>query len=132
MCRQVLPHMRRQGGGVIVNVASQLGSVGKKGEAYYCASKGALIALTRAMALDHAEENIRVVSLSPGGVATSGMADKWGDMATAERDWGRAKHPLGRLARVEEIAGAALFLACDDASFITGTDLIVDGGYTAQ
>jgi NAD(P)-dependent dehydrogenase (short-subunit alcohol dehydrogenase family) len=60
------------------------------------------------------------------------MAEKWGSMDEAERQWGRPKHPLGRLARVEEVARAALFLASDDASFVTGTDLLVDGGYTAQ
>ena len=72
-----------------------------------------------------------VNTLSPGGIATQGMADKWGGMEAAEREWGKPKHPLGRLGTPEEIAHAAVFLACDDSSFMTGADLVVDGGYTA-
>jgi NAD(P)-dependent dehydrogenase (short-subunit alcohol dehydrogenase family) len=88
--------------------------------------------LAKGMALDHAADGIRVNSLSPGGIATPGMAAQWGDMATAEREWGAAMHPIGRLGRVEEIAQAALFLASDESSFMTGADLLVDGGYTAR
>ena len=96
------------------------------------ATKAALILLAKGMALDHAEEQIRVNTLSPGGIATQGMAERWGDMAAAEREWGRKMHPLGRLGRPEEIADAALFLASDESSFMTGADLVVDGGYTAR
>lgn len=84
-----------------------------------------------AMALDHADQNIRVNSLSPGGIATQGMADQWGGMEAAEAQWGKPKHPLGRLGTPVEIARAAVFLACDDSSFMTGADLVIDGGYTA-
>ena len=77
-------------------------------------------------------EGIRVNTLSPGGIATQGMADQWGGMDVAEREWGARMHPIGRLGRTEEIARAALFLASDDASFVTGTDLLVDGGYCAR
>ena len=82
----------------------------------------ALLLLAKGMALDHADERIRVNTLSPGGIATQGMADQWGGMERAEREWGRAMHPIGRLGRVEEIARAALFLASDEFSFVTGTD----------
>lgn len=129
--RHVLPTMVAQQSGVVIHLASQLGTVGKPGQVLYCATKGATVLLCKAMALDYAPHGIRVVSLSPGGVATEQMAEQWGDMATAQREWGKAKHPLGRLAEVDEIAAAAAFLASDDASFITGTDLLVDGGYTA-
>ena len=131
MSRHAVPVIAESGGGSIIHIASQLGHVGKAGQAAYCTTKGALLAFAKAMALDHASDNIRVNTLSPGGIATQRMAEKWGDMETAEREWGRAKHPLGRLGRVEEVARAALFLASDDSTFMTGADLLVDGGYTA-
>jgi NAD(P)-dependent dehydrogenase (short-subunit alcohol dehydrogenase family) len=132
MSKAVIPQMRAQGGGVILHIASQMGHVGYPGQAVYCATKGALIALAKAMALDHAGDGIRVNTLSPGGVATEGMAARGGGMEVVQREWGKAHHPLGRLASIEEIAAAALFLVSEDSSFTTGTDLIVDGGYTAR
>jgi NAD(P)-dependent dehydrogenase (short-subunit alcohol dehydrogenase family) len=132
MSRWAIPHIARSGGGSIIHIASQMAHVARQKQATYCASKGALLMLAKAMALDHAGDGIRVNSLSPGGIATQGMADQWGDMETAEREWGARMHPLGRLGRVEEIARAAVFLACDDSSFMTGADLLVDGGYTAR
>jgi len=131
MARHAIPHIATAGGGVVIHVASQMGRVGNAGQAAYCATKGALLTLAKAMALDHAGQGIRVNTLSPGGIATRGMAAKWGGMAEAERRWGRPRHPLGRLGRVEEVARAAVFLASDDSSFMTGADLLVDGGYTA-
>jgi len=131
MSKYALPEIARAGGGAVIHVASQMGRVGNPGQAVYCATKGALLTLAKAMALDHAGENIRVNTLSPGGIATPGMAAKWGDMATAERLWGQLRHPIGRLGRVEEVARAAVFLASDAASFMTGADLLIDGGYTA-
>jgi NAD(P)-dependent dehydrogenase (short-subunit alcohol dehydrogenase family) len=131
MSKWAIPPIAGAGGGSIIHVASQLGHVGRRLQTTYTASKAALYGLAKGMALDHAEQNIRVNTLSPGGIATPRMADQWGGMANAERQWGKAMHPLGRLGRVEEIARAALFLASDDSSFMTGADLLVDGGYTA-
>jgi len=132
MSKWAIPHIARAGGGSIIHIASQMGHVARPRQATYCATKAALLLLAKGMALDHADERIRVNTLSPGGIATPGMADQWGGMERAEREWGRAMHPIGRLGRVEEIARAALFLASDDSSFVTGTDLLVDGGYTAR
>ena len=131
MSRWAIPGIVRSGGGSIIHVASQMGSVARRLQTTYSATKAALLLLAKGMALDHAADGIRVNTLSPGGIATESMAERWGDMATAEREWGRKMHPLGRLGRVEEIASAAAFLASDEASFMTGADLLVDGGYTA-
>ena len=132
MSRHAIPRLKAAGGGCIIHIASQMAQVGSAGDAAYCASKAALLDFARAMALDHAKDGIRVNTLSPGGVATRQLAIEFGDLEKAERDWGKAMHPIGRLARPEEIARAALFLASDDSSFMTGADLLVDGGYTAQ
>ena len=129
-CKHAIPRLRQAGGGNIILMASQMGRVANAGQAAYCATKGALLQLAKAMALDHVDDNIRVNSLSPGGTATRRLVKRFGDMETAERVWG-PKHPMGRLGRAEEIARAAVFLASDDASFMTGADLLVDGGYTA-
>jgi len=132
MSRHAIPCLKAAGGGCIIHIASQMAQVGSAGDAAYCASKAALLGFARAMALDHAKDGIRVNTLSPGGVATRQLAIEFGELEKAERDWGKAMHPIGRLARPEEIARAALFLASDDSSFMTGADLLVDGGYTAQ
>jgi NAD(P)-dependent dehydrogenase (short-subunit alcohol dehydrogenase family) len=131
MSRFAIPAIRRSGGGAIVHMASQMGHVARKHQATYCASKGALLTLAKAMALDHAGDRIRVNTISPGGIATEGMAAQWGSMEIAEREWGARMHPIGRLGKVNEVAAAALFLASDASSFVTGTDLLVDGGYAA-
>ncbi len=131
MSRYAIPHIARSGGGSIIHIASQMGRVARRKQATYCATKAALILLAKGMALDHADDGIRVNTLSPGGIATKGMAERWGDMATAEREWGKVMHPLGRLGRPDEIASAAVFLAGEESSFMTGADLVVDGGYTA-
>jgi len=129
MSRAVLPVMIAAGGGNIIHIASQLGRVGAPARAAYCASKGALIQLAKAMAVDHAAQNIRVNSLSPGAIETRRLLLRFGDMETARRLAG-PKHLLNRLGQPDEIAQAALFLASDAASFMTGADMLVDGGYT--
>ena len=130
LSRAVLPYMIEGGGGSIVFIASQLGRVGSAGRAAYCATKGALIQLAKVMAIDHAAQNIRVNTLSPGGVETQRTLQRYGSFEAGRQTLGR-KHLLGRLGRPQEIAAAALFLASDDSSFVTGSDLLVDGGYTA-
>jgi NAD(P)-dependent dehydrogenase (short-subunit alcohol dehydrogenase family) len=130
MSRPVLPMMAKAGGGTIILIASQLGRVGAPGRAVYCATKGALIQLAKAMAVDHAAQNVRVNALSPGAVETRRLVLRFGDMEAARRIAG-PKHVLNRLGQPEEIARAALFLASDASSFMTGADMLVDGGYTA-
>jgi NAD(P)-dependent dehydrogenase (short-subunit alcohol dehydrogenase family) len=130
MSRAILPKMIEAGGGSIIHIASQLGSVAASRRAAYCASKGALIQLAKAMATDHAAQNIRVNTLSPGAVETERLVKRFGDMETARRTAG-PKHLLQRLGQPEEIALAAVFLASDASSFMTGADLLIDGGYNA-
>ena len=130
MSRWAIPHMIKAGGGSIIHIASQLGTVGTAARVAYCASKGALITLAKAMAADHAAQNIRVNTLSPGAVETERMPLRFGTMEKAREALG-PKHLLNRLGQPQEIANAALFLASDDSSFMTGADLRVDGGYNA-
>jgi len=130
MSRAVLPSMIAAGSGSIIHIASQMGRVGSPGRPAYCAAKGALIQLAKVMALDHAAQGIRVNSLSPGAVETGRLLFRHGTMDGA-RAAAVSKHPIGRLGQPEEIAAAALFLASDASSFVTGSDLLVDGGYTA-
>ncbi len=129
MSRAVLPAMV-DAGGSIIHIASQLGRVGAPGRPAYCAAKGALIQLARAMALDHAAAGVRVNALSPGAVETRRMLLRHNSLEEA-RAYNIPRHPIGRLGQPSEIAQAALFLASDASSFMTGADLVVDGGYTA-
>jgi NAD(P)-dependent dehydrogenase (short-subunit alcohol dehydrogenase family) len=129
MSRWIIPHMAAAGGGSIIHIASQLATVGTPGRVAYCATKGALVTMAKAMAADHAAQGIRVNTLSPGGVETDRLL-RFGSMEKAREVLG-AKHLLQRLGQPEEIAAAALFLASDASSFMTGADLRVDGGYNA-
>jgi NAD(P)-dependent dehydrogenase (short-subunit alcohol dehydrogenase family) len=131
MSRAVLPAMIAGGGGSIIHIASQMGHVGAPGRPSYCAAKGALIQLAKAMALDHAKDNVRVNSLSPGAIETRRMVLRHGSMEEA-RVLNIPRHPIGRLGQPEEIANGALFLASDASNFMTGADLLIDGGYIAR
>jgi meso-butanediol dehydrogenase / (S,S)-butanediol dehydrogenase / diacetyl reductase len=126
--------MRHHGGGVIVNVASVLGVVGGSDVAAYCASKGGVVQLTKAMAVDHAAENIRVNCVCPGPVATPLLESIIAAAADpqAEEQSIVSKTLLKRLGRPEEIARAIVFIASDEASYMTGSIVAVDGGWTAQ
>lgn len=128
MSRAILPLIIASGGGSVIHIASQLGHVAAAGRPGYCAAKGALLQLARAMALDHAADKVRVNSLSPGAVETGRMLLRHGDMAAAHA-YNAPKHMLGRIGQPIEIARGALFLASEASSFMTGTDLLVDGGY---
>ena len=132
--RHAGPRMAAVGGGSVINISSILGKVGMGGAAAYCASKGGVTLLTKAAALEWAPLNIRVNSVHPGFIDTPLVSN-----ALAEREDGNemrvalmGAHPLGRFGLPGEIGDAIAFLASDEASFITGAELVVDGGYTAQ
>ncbi|MEA2975979.1 MAG: hypothetical protein QOF19_1499 [Alphaproteobacteria bacterium] len=128
--KYAVPEIRKAGGGAIVNIASQLGQIGVPLRAPYSTSKAALIHFTKCLAVDHAQDGIRANSLSPGGVDTERTVRRWGSREAANKARG-PYHLLGRTGRVEEIAAGALFLASDESSFMTGADLLLDGGYLA-
>lgn len=130
MSKHAVPAIKAAGGGVIVHLGSQLGHVGQAGLAAYGAAKAGIHNLTRIMAIDHAADGIRVVSLSPGAIEGSRVRSRFPD-DDAMHAYNDQRHVLGRMGRPEEIASAAVFLASDAASFMTGADLLVDGGYTA-
>jgi NAD(P)-dependent dehydrogenase (short-subunit alcohol dehydrogenase family) len=134
MSKLVLPPMIAQGGGVIINNGSGWGIVGGNEAASYCASKGGVVLLTKAMAIDHGRQGIRVNCLCPGDVDTPMLA---ADAKLRKMEWKdylaeASNRPLGRIGTPEEIARAALFLASDDSFFMTGAVLAVDGGGTAD
>ena len=129
-CKHAIPSMRERGGGAIVNIASVAGLVGLKNRAAYCASKGAVIAFTRALAVDHVGDGIRVNAVCPGTVDSPWVRRLVEDVGES-LDALRARQPMGRLGRPEEIADAVLYLASDDAAFVTGTAFVIDGGLTA-
>jgi NAD(P)-dependent dehydrogenase (short-subunit alcohol dehydrogenase family) len=129
-CRAVLPHMIRQGSGSIINVASTVGAHDACANAVaYVTSKGGVTLFTRAMAIDHAKQGVRVNALVPGATDTPMIRKALTPEALEAL---AASHPIGRLGRPEELAKAVLFLASDDASFVTGTAMYVDGGQTAK
>jgi meso-butanediol dehydrogenase/(S,S)-butanediol dehydrogenase/diacetyl reductase len=132
--KYAIPVMQRNGGGVIVNTASVVAAVGIANRAAYCASKGAVAALTRAIAIDHVGDNIRCNAVAPGTIETPYFDDIL--KKSADPDGTRkalaARQLLGRLGTPEEIAAGILFLASDESRFATGTILTLDGGMTAQ
>jgi NAD(P)-dependent dehydrogenase (short-subunit alcohol dehydrogenase family) len=129
----VLPHFRKTGGGVIINMASVLGINGMRNRASYAPSKGAVVLLTKCMAVDHGHENIRVNAICPSFIETDLTATVIQSAADPEavRRQRIAVHPIGRLGRPEDVAGLAVYLASDAASWVTGGVYPVDGGYLA-
>jgi NAD(P)-dependent dehydrogenase (short-subunit alcohol dehydrogenase family) len=124
-----IPHMIEQGGGAVVNTSSGAGLIGFPGQANYVAAKHGVIGLTRSAALEYIGRGVRVNAICPG-TARSRMVDEWIDGSAEAEAEVAALHPIGRIAEPEEIARAALWLASDAASFVVGTALPVDGGYT--
>jgi meso-butanediol dehydrogenase / (S,S)-butanediol dehydrogenase / diacetyl reductase len=129
-CKHAVPGMAARGGGSIVNVASVAALVGLRNRAAYCASKGAVVALTRALAVDHVADGIRVNAVCPGTVDSPWVRRLVEDVGES-LDALRARQPMGRLGTPDEIAAAVLYLASDDAAFVTGTAFVIDGGLTA-
>jgi meso-butanediol dehydrogenase / (S,S)-butanediol dehydrogenase / diacetyl reductase len=129
-CKHAIPAMVARGGGSIVNMASIAGIVGLRNRAAYCASKGAVIALTKALAVDHVRDGVRVNAVAPGTVG-SPWVQRLVSEAGESLDDLRARQPMGRLGEPGEIAEAVLYLASDAAAFVTGSVLTIDGGLTA-
>lgn len=129
LARECIRVMKRNGSGAIVNIASMHGFVGFANHAAYTASKGGVVNLTRTLAIEFARQGIRVNAVCPGVILTPLVQNAASSELLAQL---ADEHPIGRLGRVGEVAKAVLFLASDDASFITGASLLVDGGYTAR
>ena len=133
LSRAVLPQLRKAGGGSIINIASVLGINGVRNRACYAPSKGAVVLLTKCMAIDHGHENIRVNAICPAFVETdltAAVLRKAPDPEAMRRERISA-HPIGRLGQPEDIAGMAVYLASDESSWVTGALFPVDGGYLA-
>jgi meso-butanediol dehydrogenase / (S,S)-butanediol dehydrogenase / diacetyl reductase len=133
MCRSAIAEMKKRGGGAIVNFGSIWGDLGSSGVAAYCASKGAVHNLTRALAMDHAHDNVRVNAVCPGEVNTPMLASERTSPVTEEMMAAIAESvPMGRLAHPDEIANVVVFLASPAASYMTGSLISVDAGYSAR
>ncbi len=129
-CKHVIPHLRARRSGVIVNVASIAGLVGMRNRVAYCASKGAVVALTRAIALDHVGEGIRVNAVCPGTVDTPWI-ERLCEQTGVTRESLAERQPMGRIASPDEVAGAVAWLLSVEAAFAAGSMLVLDGGWTA-
>jgi len=127
--KHAIPAMRRAGGGAIVNISSGAGIVGNKMEGAYTATKGAVRLFTKSAALQGAKDGIRVNSVHPGTIDTEMVASLLADKEYHR--WVKTMIPLGRVGKAEEVAKLVLFLASDDASYTTGAEFVIDGGYTA-
>jgi NAD(P)-dependent dehydrogenase (short-subunit alcohol dehydrogenase family) len=130
LCKVAVPVMEAAGGGAIVNVASGWGLVGGRNAVSYCASKAAVVNMTRAMALDHGEQGIRINCICPGDTDTPMLQEEARQLGESDEQFltGAADRPLKRVGRPEDIAQAVLYLAGDSAAFVTGATLVVDGG----
>ena len=135
MAKYCVPEMKKRGGGAIINTASVQGLQSMLGVSAYAASKGGALSLTRQLALEYAEDNIRVLAVNPGTIDTPLVAEAvdfmGGDLESLKKLWGKA-HPMGRIGQPREIANVVLFLASDKASFMTGEYVCVDGGMMAK
>jgi len=127
LLKHAIPAMVASGGGSIILIASQLARTPKPGRAWYSSQKGALVSLAKALAVDHSAQNIRANTLSPGPTADRRFFRQWPSEAEAHA---HAATLFGRLGTPEEMAAGAVFLASDESSFMTGADLLIDGGYT--
>jgi len=127
LLKHSIPVMIEGGGGSIILIASQLARTPKPGRAWYSSQKGALISLAKALAVDHSAQNIRANTLSPGPTADQRFFSQWPNEAEAHK---HAATLFGRLGTPAEMAAGAVFLASDESSFMTGADLLIDGGYT--
>ena len=133
--KYAIPHMKKRGKGSIVNLSSMSGIIAQPNFATYNSSKGAILTMTRCMALDLAPFHIRVNSICPGCILTSATEREWIRMGITKEEWISRMaplHMLNRVGDVREVANAILFLASDESSFITAADLLVDGGYVAR
>jgi NAD(P)-dependent dehydrogenase (short-subunit alcohol dehydrogenase family) len=133
--KHAIPHIKRRGSGAIVNIASMSGIIAQPNFATYNSSKGAVLTMTRCMALDLAPFKIRVNSVCPGCIYTTATEREWIRMGETKEQWAARQAPLHMLNRVgeaREVANAVLFLASDEASFVTAAELLVDGGYVAK
>ena len=135
MTKYCVPEMKKRGGGVIINTASVQGLQSMMGVSAYAASKGGALSLTRQLALEYAQDNIRVLAVNPGTIDTPLVAEAvefmGADLEGLKKIWGKA-HPLGRIGQPDEIANVVLFLASNKASFMTGEYVCVDGGMMAK
>ena len=128
--KHAIPEMRKAGGGSIINISSVSGLVGSSGSSAYTASKGAVRLFNKSTAIQYAREGIRANSIHPGSIDTPLTHHVWQDDQT--REAAIAKNPLGRIGTPEDVAYGALFLASDESSFMTGSELVIDGGDSAQ